>query len=264
MKITAIRSFVVNARFRNWIFVRVETDIAGLYGLGEATLEFHTSSVVGAIRDLSVLIKGQDPLDIEHLWQTMYRHPFFKGGVVTMSALSGIDQALYDLKAKSFNIPLWQLLGGQCRNKVRMYDHLGGGDMISVYENADAAAFKQKAAQSRSDGFSAIKILAVGKTAPLDGLGALKRAESLMAVAREGAGDDMDIMVDLHGRTNAAMAIQYINLGTILKTRGELDVAQQMYRKALKIAERQGFASLIKRVKSKLSTVQKSVSETTT
>ena len=209
MKITRISSLVVNARLRNWIFVRVETDVPGLFGLGEATLEFQTRAVSGAIEDLSILIMGQDPRNIEHLWQVMFRHPFFKGGIVTMSALSGIDQALYDLKAKALGIPLWQLLGGQCRDRLRMYDHLGGGDSTAVYNSAGAANFAEKASQSRADGFDAVKILAVGKTAPLDGKAALDEAEALMAAAREGAGDGMDIMVDLHGRTTAAMAIQY-------------------------------------------------------
>jgi galactonate dehydratase len=209
MKITAIKTQVVNAQLRNWIFVRVETDQPGLYGLGEATLEFQTRAVAGAIEDLALLIVGEDPRNIEHLWQVMFRHPFFKGGIVTMSALSGIDQALYDLKAKDLGIPLWQLIGGQARTRLRMYDHLGGGSSDSVYNSAAADSFRVKAAQSKADGFSAVKILAVGKTAPLDGLKALKEAEDLMAAAREGAGDDMDIMVDLHGRTTAAMAIEY-------------------------------------------------------
>lgn len=209
MKITAIKTFVVNARLRNWIFVRVETDQQGLYGTGEATLEFQTRAVVGAVDDLALLIKGQDPRDIERLWQVMFRHPFFKGGIVTMSALSGIDQALHDLKAKALGIPLWQLLGGKARTRLRMYDHLGGGDSDSVYDSASVRSFAEKAARSKEDGFNAVKILAVGKTAPLEGLAALKEAERLMAAAREGAGDDMDIMVDLHGRTTPAMAIQY-------------------------------------------------------
>ncbi|MCR8723120.1 galactonate dehydratase [Frigidibacter sp. ROC022] len=209
MKITAIHTQVVNARLRNWIFVQVETDVPGLFGLGEATLEFQTRAVVGAIEDLSLLILGQDPRNIEHLWQIMFRHPFFKGGIVTMSALSGIDQALHDLKAKDLGIPLWQLLGGLTRDRLRMYDHLGGGSSDAVYDDALPASFAEKAAQSRAEGFTAVKILAVGRTAPLDGLAALTHAEDLMAAAREGAGDDMDIMVDLHGRTTAAMAIQY-------------------------------------------------------
>jgi len=196
---------------RAWepVFVRVETDVPGLFGLGEATLEFQTRGVVGAIQDLALLVVGQDPRNTEHLWQIMFRHPFFKGGIVTMSALSGIEQALYDLKAKDLGIPLWQLLGGQCRDRLRMYDHLGGGDSSAVYDSAGVDSFADKAARSKADGFSAVKILAVGKTAPLDGLAALKQAEALMAAARAGAGDDMDIMVDLHGRTTAAMAIQY-------------------------------------------------------
>lgn len=209
MKITAVRTLVVNARLRNWIFVRVETDQPGLTGLGEATLEFQTRAVTGAVEDLAGLIVGQDPRNIEHLWQVLFRHPFFKGGIVTMSALSGIDQALHDIKAKALGIPLWQLLGGLTRQRLRMYDHLGGGDSTAVYDSARAESFAEKAARSRADGFTAVKILAVGRTAPLDGLAALKGAEALMAAAREGAGEDMDIMVDLHGRTTAAMAIQY-------------------------------------------------------
>jgi galactonate dehydratase len=209
MRITRITAQAVNARLRNWIFVRVETDVPGLTGLGEATLEFQTRAVVGAIEDLAPLIVGEDPRNIEHLWQVMFRHPFFKGGIVTMSALSGIDQALYDLKSKDLGIPLWQLLGGLTRSRLRMYDHLGGGDSTAVYDSAQVGSFAEKAARSKADGFTAVKILAVGKTAPLDGLPALKQAEALMAAAREGAGDDMDIMVDLHGRTTAAMAIQF-------------------------------------------------------
>jgi galactonate dehydratase len=209
MKITAIKTVVVNARLRNWIFVRVETDQPGLIGLGEATLEFQTQAVTGAVADLAPLILGEDPRNIEHIWQILFRHPFFKRGIVTMSALSGIDQALHDIKAKELGIPLWQLLGGLVRQKLRMYDHLGGGDSTAVYNDAAASSFAERAAKSREDGFSAVKILAVPKSAPLDGHAALQEAETLMAAARKGAGDEMDIMVDFHGRTTAAMAIQY-------------------------------------------------------
>ena len=212
MKITAVNTIVVNARLRNWVFVRVETDIAGLFGLGEATLEFQTRAVVGAVEDLAPLVVGEDPQNIEHLWQVMYRHPFFKGGIVTMSALSGIDQALHDIKARHLGIPLWQLLGGLTRQRLRLYDHLGGGDSAAVYGNPTAAGFAERAKESRAAGFSALKILAVGNSEPLDGLHALKSAEALMAAARAGAGDEADIMVDLHGRTTAAMAIQYAHV----------------------------------------------------
>lgn len=209
MKITRVRTDVVNARLRNWVIVRVETDQPGLYGLGEATIEFQTHAVVGAIQDLAQLIVGRDPRDIERLWQIMYRHPFFKGGVVTMSALSGIDQALWDISAKDMGVPLWRALGGLARDRVRMYDHLGGGDSDAVYGADTALSFGEKMRKSISDGFTAVKILAVPKTAPLDNFSQLRHAEGLMHAAREAGGPDIDIMVDFHGRTSAAMAIEY-------------------------------------------------------
>ena len=212
MKITAVRTQLVNANLRNWIFVRIETDQSGLYGLGEASLEFQAKAVAGALEDLGQLVIGEDPRNIEFLWQVLFRHPFFKGGIVTMSAISGIDQALHDIKAKALGIPLWQLIGGLARKKLRMYDHLGGGDPTAVYEEAAAESFSERAKQSRKDGFTAVKILAVPKSMPLEGTKALREAENLMRAAREGAGEHMDIMVDLHGRTTSAMAIQYAKL----------------------------------------------------
>ncbi|MBZ0290913.1 MAG: D-galactonate dehydratase, partial [Anaerolineae bacterium] len=105
MKITRISTVVVNARMRNWVFVKVETDTPGLIGWGEASLEWKTKAVVGAIEDMAGLLTGVNPLQIEHIWNILYRQQFFKGGVVTMSAISGIDQALHDIKAKYFNVP---------------------------------------------------------------------------------------------------------------------------------------------------------------
>lgn len=209
MKIRSVETVVVNAKMRNWVFVQITTDEPGLTGLGEATVEWRTHGVVGAIRDLTPLLVGQDPTRIEFLWQSMYRHLFFRGGVVSMSALSGIDQALWDIRAKSLGVPLHHLLGGRVRDRLRMYDHLGGGASEAVYEEAEPKAFTERAIASREAGFTAVKILAVPLTAPLDGVQHLRQAESLMAAAREGAGDDVDIMVDLHGRTTAAMAIEY-------------------------------------------------------
>lgn len=209
MKITAVETIVVNARMRNWVFVQVRTDEPGLVGLGEATVEWRTESVVGAVHDLETLLVGEDPSRIEFLWQSMYRHLFFRGGVVSLSALSGIDQALWDIKSKALGVPLCSLLGGPVRDRLRMYDHLGGGASEAVYDDTDPTAFAERASESREAGFTAVKILAVPMSAPLEGVSHLRRAEQLMAAARAGAGDEMDIMVDLHGRTTAAMAIQY-------------------------------------------------------
>ncbi|MEI6041802.1 MAG: galactonate dehydratase [Actinomycetes bacterium] len=209
MKITKITSTVVNARMRNWVIVRVFTDVPGLIGIGEATVEFQARAVVGAIEDLSQLIVGRDPREIEKNWQILYRHPFFKGGAVTMSAISGIDQALWDISAKDLNVPLYRILGGLARDRVRMYDHLGGGSSDAVYDSDSTASFSEKMKKSISDGFTAVKILAVPKTAPLGGAEQLRHAGDLMAAAREAAGPDVDIMIDFHGRTTAAQAIAY-------------------------------------------------------
>ena len=101
MRITAIETHVCNARMRNWIFVKVLTDQDGLWGWGEATLEWHTREVVGAVEDLAPLLIGEDPTRVEHLWQMMFRNHFWHGnGVVRATAISGIDLALWDIVGK--------------------------------------------------------------------------------------------------------------------------------------------------------------------
>ena len=209
MRVTRVSTLVVNARLRNWVFVRVDTDQPGLHGWGEATLEWKTRAVVGAIDDLAPLVVGQDPTRTEHVWSAMDRHPFFLGGAVGMTALSGIDQALHDIKAKDLGVPLHVLLGGPVRDHVRMYDHLGGGASDAVYDQATAEAFGEGARRSVADGFDALKILAVPRSRPLEGARAIREAVRLMESVRDAVGDDVDVMVDLHGRTSAAMGIQF-------------------------------------------------------
>ena len=134
MRIESIRTIVVNAQMRNWIFVKVETNEPGLHGWGEASLEWKTRAVVGAVEDFVPMLIGEDPTRIEHLYQKMYRQSFWRVGVIGLSAISGIEQALWDILGKSFGQPVYKLLGGRVRDRVRMYTHLGGGDMKSVYE----------------------------------------------------------------------------------------------------------------------------------
>lgn len=93
MKITGLKSVVVNAQMRNWVFVKVETDQPGLWGWGEASLEWKTRAVVGAIEDFAPMVMGEDPRNVEHLYQKLYRHSFFRMGVIGMSAISGIEHA---------------------------------------------------------------------------------------------------------------------------------------------------------------------------
>ena len=123
MKITNVKTLVVNAEMRNWVFVKVETDQAGLYGWGEASLEWKTRAVVGAVEDFAPMLLGEDPERIEFLYQKMYRQSFWRLGVIGLSAISGIEQALWDILGKSLGKPVYQLLGGQVRDKVRMYTH---------------------------------------------------------------------------------------------------------------------------------------------
>src|SRR3546814_13966880 len=108
MKITDITATVVNAQMRNWVLVKVATDQPGLHGWGEATLEWKTRSVVGAVEDLKPLILGQDPRDIEQVARMLQKQSFWRLGVIGMSAISGIEQALWDISAKALGVPVWR------------------------------------------------------------------------------------------------------------------------------------------------------------
>lgn len=212
MKIVRVETHVCHARMRNWVFVKVLTDQDGLFGWGEATLEWHTRAVVGAIEDISQLIVGEDPTRIEHLWQMMYRQHFWHGhGIVRATAIAGIDLALWDILGKVSNLPCSKLWGGPVRDRVRTYCHLGGGNMEAFYETAaeDAKRFAELAKQAVADGFTAFKCMAVPSTLPLEGLKPVKAAERAVAAMREAVGDEIDIMVDCHARPSPAMGLQF-------------------------------------------------------
>ncbi len=120
MRITGVETVVVDGGMRNWVLVQVRTD-EGISGLGEATLEGKAETIVAAVAELTRLIDGQDPRRIQHLWQIMYRHSFWRGGPVLMSAISGIEQALWDITGKAAGLPVYALLGGACRDRIRLY-----------------------------------------------------------------------------------------------------------------------------------------------
>lgn len=212
MKITSIETRVCNARMRNWIFVKVLTDQPGLWGWGEATLEWHTRSVVGAIEDLSQLLIGEDPRRIEHLWQIMYRQHFWHGnGIVRGTAISGIDIALWDILGKIHGVPCHQLWGGRVRDYIRLYCHLGGGKMEDFYQTKpdDAKRFAELAQRAVAEGFSAFKSMAVPETMPLEGLQPIHYAEECVRAMREAVGNEIDIMVDCHARPSPRMGLQF-------------------------------------------------------
>jgi galactonate dehydratase len=212
MKITAIETQVCHARMRNWIFVKVLTDQPGLYGWGEATLEWHTRSVVGAIEDIAQLLVGEDPTRVEHLWQMMYRQHFWHGnGIVRGTAISGIDLALWDIAGKVHGVPCHQLWGGRVRDYVRLYCHLGGGKLEDFYnaDPADARRFGELAQQAVAEGFTAFKTMAVPETMPLEGNRPINYAEKCVGAMREAVGDDIDIMVDCHARPSPRMGLLF-------------------------------------------------------
>jgi len=191
---------------RNWVFVRVVTDEPGLYGWGEATLEWHTRAIVGAVEDIAELIVGEDPTRIEHLWQMMFRQHFWHAsGIVRGTAMSGIDIALWDLLGKLHGVPCHRLWGGRVRDYVRLYGHLGEGKMEDFYESAEPQRFGELASAMVESGFTAFKSMAVPPTMPLEGLAPVRHAEHCVAAMRDAVGEGIDIMVDCHARPSPRM-----------------------------------------------------------
>jgi galactonate dehydratase len=210
MKIRLIETVPVFGGGRDWVFVRVHTD-EGLIGTGEGTLEGRARTMVAAIDELSDYLIGQDPLRIEHLWQIMYRHAFYRGGPVLNSAISGVEQALWDIFGQAANLPVHQLLGGRVRDRIRVYANGPRG------ETADELAESALALKER--GFTAMKLVPFGPTKPLEGMGAIRRAVAIMSAVRDAVGPDVDLAVDAHGRLSPAMAIQ---IGQAIKEFGVL------------------------------------------
>lgn len=212
MRITSISARVCNAEMRNWIFVRVDTDEPGLFGWGEATLEWKTRAVVGAVEDLAPLLIGEDPRDIEQCQQILTRHGFWRLGVVGMSAVSGIELALWDILGKSLDVPVWRLLGGKVRDHLRTYTHLGLGDMKAVYETDTAAGIVERGRIVTQAGYDAVKVVCIPYTHYLAGNRKVDKVGQMLSDLRDALGPDIDIMVDFHGRpASVSAAMDYIN-----------------------------------------------------
>jgi galactonate dehydratase len=211
LKITAVSARVVNAEMRNWVFVKVETDQAGLYGWGEATLEWKTRAVVGAIEDLTPLILGRDPRDIEQAVRAMRKQSFWRLGAIGMSAISGIEIALWDILGKHFATPVWRLLGGKVRDRVRVYTHLGLGDMRAVYETMDAAPLVERAQEVVALGYRAFKAVFIPYTHYHAPLPEIDKVARMMEALRAAVGPEIEIMVDFHGRpASVGAALAYV------------------------------------------------------
>ena len=206
MKIARIETFFVPPR---WLYVRVEAD-NGAFGWGEASLEGHAEAVAGAFENFRDRLIGADPRRIEDIWQVAYRGGFYRGGPVLMSALAGLDQALWDLKGRHYNLPAWEMLGGKVREQIRAYAWIGGDRPDDVASAARAR---------REQGFSAIKMNA---TADLDYLTAPK-FDDVVERVRAAQAEGMDVGLDFHGRVHRPMAKQ---LARVLEPLGLLFIEE--------------------------------------
>ncbi|WP_202079285.1 galactonate dehydratase [Caldalkalibacillus salinus] len=193
MKIRSIETFIVPPR---WLFLKITTD-EGIEGWGEPVVEGRAHTVQAAVEELSDYLIDQDPLRIEDLWQTMYRAGFYRGGPILMSAIAGIDQALWDIKGKYFNAPVYQLLGGACRDAIKVYSWIGGDRPSDVGQAAKAVVEK---------GFTAVKMNSTEELQYVDSYDKIDATVERIAAVREAVGKDIGIGIDFHGRVHKPMA----------------------------------------------------------
>ena len=193
MKITQIELFTVPPR---WLFLKISTD-EGYAGWGEPIVEGHAATVRAAVEEMSDYLLGRDPRHIEDIWQTLYRGRFYRGGPVMMSAIAGVNQALWDIKGKYHDAPIYELLGGKVRDKVQIYAWIGGD------RPADVA---RQAQQRKDSGLNAVKMNATSEVHYMDTYRHIDEAAARVASVREQVGNDFSIAVDFHGRVHKPMA----------------------------------------------------------
>ena len=201
MKITAIRTYVCHVYRTNWVFVKVLTD-EGLHGVGEATLEHRELTVEAAVKELERTFVGQDPHAIEALWHRAYRDAYWRGGPVLMSALSGVEMALWDIKGKALGVPVWQLLGGKVRDAIPCYANGWFAPAKTPDEFAEKARLAVKA------GFRGLKWDPFGSAYLEIGKKGLRDALRCVAAVVEAVGPEVDILIEGHGRFNVATAVR--------------------------------------------------------
>ena len=189
VKITKLETILVKPR---WIFLKIHTDV-GVIGLGEPLLEGRALTIQTAIKEVEPYLIGKDPRQVVHHWQAIYRHAFYRGGPILTSALSGIDQALWDIKGKLLNVPIYELLGGPTRDRVRVYGR---------------ASTAEEMKQRMKEGFTVIKT-SVAKKNPaniVENPRFIKYAVDNFASLRDAGGLDMDIGIDFHGAISPQLA----------------------------------------------------------
>ena len=201
MKVTAIKTFICNAFRTNFVFVKVETD-SGLYGWGEATLEYKELTVQAAIHDLESYLIGKDPHNIEAFRHDCYRDAYWRGGAVLMSALSAVEMALWDILGKHLGVPVYQLLGGRVNDRVRIYVNGWFAGAKTPKE------FGEKAKIAVQRGVTAMKWDPFGKSYLEISNQDLNTALECVAAVREAVGNEVDLLIEGHGRFNVPTGIK--------------------------------------------------------
>jgi len=192
LKISDVKVYKVKPR---WIFIKIMTD-EGINGWGEMISGTKTETVVAGAEEMSKKIIGRNPFEIERIWQELHRS-FFRGGPINGTIISGIDMALWDIKGKALNVPVYELLGGAVRDRIRVYSWIGG----------DRPSDVAKQARERVDkGFTAIKMNATSEMHYIDSYKKVQAAVDRVASIRNEVGDDLEIGIDFHGRVHRPMA----------------------------------------------------------
>ncbi|MCU1237053.1 MAG: Mandelate racemase/muconate lactonizing enzyme N-terminal domain protein [Candidatus Solibacter sp.] len=248
LKITGLKTFVVNAGSLNWVFCKIYTN-GGLVGLGEGSVTSKEATIAAAIQEHERFLVGKDPTDIELLWQGMYRFPRWRGGPILNSAISAVEIALWDITGQALGVPVYKLLGGAARTRVRMY--------------LDVGSTPEEFLRAKELGYTAAKATPLSPVKNVVSPGAMVRegVKKLQAI-RKAVGDDFDIAVDAHGRCTTTMAIDFctrvedldllfVEEPTQLEDLGELALLREKTRTHLATGERSftkyGFADFCSR-----------------
>ncbi len=189
LKVTKLETFLVKPR---WLFLKVHTN-AGIVGLGEPILEGRAQTCAQAVKEIEPYLVGKDPRQVVHHWQAIYRHAFYRGGPILTSALSGIDMALWDIKGKALGVPVYELLGGPTRQRIRVYAHARTPEALKAGLARGFTAFKTNPAKRRPSHY-------------LETPAEVRYAADQFGELRRTAGDDVDLAIDFHGAISPALA----------------------------------------------------------
>jgi galactonate dehydratase len=248
LKITDLKTFIVNVGGGNWVFCKVYTN-QGLVGLGEGSMTSKEATVAQAIMEHHRFLVGKDPTEIELLWQGMYRYPRWRGGPVLNSAISAVEIALWDILGQALGVPIYKLLGGAARRRIRLYKDVGSTPEAFLQA-------KQEGYTAAKSGFVRVdNDLVIPHFAVREGIRMLEKV-------RQAVGDDFDICIDVHGKLTTVMAVEYCTASehlrpffveepTQLEDLGELELLRQKTKVPLATGERSftkwGFAEMCAR-----------------